>query len=185
MWLASLPPFVSAVLPSVPTLAILCHLERLHMRFCLVGSWCWCSVWDFLSHCCFAFFSAHLDRRPYFWPDRSQSRCHLCLGQCLLRIRKRMDPPRGSERSLFPSMFHESSILLSSGLSKMVFLSLSRRQRFSKNGIVEDDSFGTHNCSQSNTARNSASPDILQKSSPYFHSVAISFRRVCNSAFFL
>ena len=65
-----------------------------------------------------------------------------------------MDPIQLSERILFPSMFHESSILLS---SKFIFVCLTKSNKFHR-----------------------PTPEI----SPCFHGVVTSFGRVSNSAFF-
>ena len=71
-------------------------------------------------------------RRPQFWPHRVWSRCDWYSGQSIIhpwitwggrlfRMRNLVDLRQHSERLLCSSMFHESSILLSSKIVQTGF----------------------------------------------------------------
>ena len=79
-------------------------------------------------------------------------------------MRNLVDPVQLTEPILFSSTFHEQSIMLTSKLSKLVFVFLTTSMN--SDGIWNDDSVGKYNCSLSITWwRSINSPDILQKSS--------------------
>ena len=129
-----------------------------------------------MYHCFFAFFWAHLDI-----DDRTSGQ--IVSGLDVTCVLVNLQPTMGGlgadvcsrsgiswirsnfQRVLFPSVFHKSSVLLSSKVSKYVFVCLTT----SMYGVVATNKLPRH----------------TPKISPCFHSVANNFRKVCNSAFFL